>query len=82
MSSIHSRITLVFTSLAILMGALAAMAFIDMLFMEDRVHQAMVLSQLENTVMAMRLEEKNLFMFDDKSYGRNAEALADAVRPG
>lgn len=80
MHSIHGKITLAFTSLAVLMAALAMFAFLDMLFLENRVHQGLVVAKLEYAVMEMRLQEKNLFLYGDREAGARADGYADQAQ--
>lgn len=76
MQSIHSRITLAFTTLAAMMAALAIFAFLDMLFLENRVRQGVVVANLEYSILEMRRQEKNLFLYSDQHAGREAGKLA------
>ncbi len=76
MQSIHGKITLVFTTLAGLMVALGLFAFIDLLYLEGRVQQGVVVADLEYTLLAMRLQEKNLFLYADRTAGDEAAASA------
>lgn len=76
MQSIHRRITFAFTTLAAMMAALAIFAFLDMLFLENRVQEGVVVANLEYSIMEMRRQEKNLFLYSDQGAGREAGALA------
>ena len=76
MQSIHRKITLTFGSLAALIAALALFAYLDMLYLENRVHQGVVVANLEYTLMEMRRQEKNHFLYRDRSAGSEALALA------
>ncbi len=75
MQSIHSKITLTFSSLAALIAALALFAYLDMLYLENRVHDGVVVANLEYTLMEMRRQEKNLFLYRDRTAGGEALAL-------
>lgn len=77
MQSIHRKITLAFTLLALLMAALALFAFLDMLFLENRVHQGVVAANLEYAIMEMRRQEKNLFLYGDNTAANEATTQAD-----
>ncbi len=79
MPSIHNRITLAFTSLAAMMALLAIFAFLDLLFLGDRVHQGVVVANLEYAILEMRREEKNLFLYGDATAGRTAAENATAA---
>lgn len=76
MTSIHRKITLAFMTLTALVVVGAAFAFLDLLFLEQRVEQGMVVTNLEATVQDMRREEKNLFLYQNAAAGRDAETLA------
>ncbi len=76
MQSIHSKITLAFTALAALIAALALFAFLDMLFLENRVHQGVVVANLEYALMDMRRQEKNYFLYGDRAAVEEAAAQA------
>lgn len=76
MKSIHSRIIFSFVMLMLVMVALAVAAFLDMFFLENRVHQGVVVAKLEYAVIEMRLEEKNLFLYGDKVSGGKADQYA------
>jgi C4-dicarboxylate-specific signal transduction histidine kinase len=76
MTSIHSKITLAFAALALLIVVGAVFAFLDLLFLEQRVEQGMAVTNLEATVQDMRREEKNLFLYRDATAGREADKLA------
>ncbi|MDH5785037.1 MAG: ATP-binding protein [Chromatiales bacterium] len=76
MRSIHSRISVTFRSLAALIALLALFAYLDMLYLENRVHQGVVVANLEYTLMEMRRQEKNLFLYHDHGAGKEALTLA------
>lgn len=76
MQSIHRKITLTFGSLAALIAALALFAYLDMLYLENRVHQGVVVANLEYTLMEMRRQEKNFFLYKDQTAGKEAQELA------
>lgn len=76
MGSIRKRIVLAFTSMAVMMAALAMFAYLDMLFLEQRVQQGAMIGNLEYSLMEMRRQEKNLFLYGDQAAGQEAEGLA------
>ncbi len=79
MQSIHRKITLTFSSLAALIAALALFAYLDMLFLEGRVEHGVVVSKLEYTLMEIRRQEKNLFLYRDRGAGEETLALASSA---
>lgn len=76
MVSIHRKITLAFSTLAVLVVSVATFAFLDLLFLEQRVEQGMAISRLETAVQDMRREEKNLFLYHDPNAGQEADKFA------
>ncbi|MEB4593322.1 HAMP domain-containing sensor histidine kinase [Candidatus Thiothrix sp. Deng01] len=76
MTSLHRKITLAFAASAGVMAVLAAFSFLDLLFLEHRVQQGMVVNNLESSVQDMRREEKNLFLYQDQAAGQEAGKLA------
>lgn len=76
MPSIHNRISLAFSTLAAMMALLALFAFLDLLFLGDRIHQGVVVANMEYAILEMRREEKNLFLYRDVAAGRQAEEFA------
>jgi signal transduction histidine kinase len=79
MQSLHSKIILAFGSLSLLMALLALLAFSNMAYLEQRVDQGLVVSRLEHGVMEMRLQEKNLFLYNNLAAGEEARLQAAAV---
>ena len=77
MASIHSKITLAFTALTTLVVIGAVVAFLNLLFLEQRVEQGMAVTNLEATIQDMRREEKNLFLYQDTAAGQAADKLAN-----
>ena len=65
-----------FIALILLMAALAAFAFIDMLYLDSRVYQGIAVSRIEHAVIEMRLHEKNLFLYKDDAAGLNTDKFA------
>ncbi len=76
MTSLHRKITHAFIAFAGLMAALAIFSYVDLVFLETRVQQGMVVTSLESTVQEMRRAEKNLFLYHDKAAGEEARKLA------
>lgn len=80
MVSLHRKITHAFIAFAGLMAVLATFSFVDLLFLEKRVQQGMVVTSLESTVQEMRRAEKNLFLYHDNAAGDDATELAMAAQ--
>lgn len=76
MISIHRKITLAFSSLALLVAGVAALAFLDLLFLERQVEQGITITNLETAIQDMRRDEKNLFLYQDTNAGREADKFA------
>jgi len=76
MISIHRKITFAFSSLAVLVVGVAALAFLDLLFLERQVEQGITITTLETAIQDMRREEKNLFLYQDVSAGQAADTFA------
>lgn len=65
MASLHRKITLAFWVSASLMAILAILALGDLLFLEQRIEQGLVVNNLESTIQDMRRYEKNWFLYQD-----------------
>jgi len=76
MISIHRKITFAFSSLAVLVVGVAALAFLDLLFLERQVEQGITITNLETAIQDMRREEKNLFLYQDTNAGKEADKFA------
>ena len=76
MISIHRKITFAFSSLAVLVVGVAALAFLDLLFLERQVEQGITITTLETAIQDMRREEKNLVLYQDVSAGQAADTFA------
>ncbi|QQZ29540.1 HAMP domain-containing histidine kinase [Thiothrix subterranea] len=77
MISIHRKITLAFSTLAVLAVGVATFTSLDLLFLQQRVEDGMAISRLETTVQDMRREEKNLFLYQDANAGDAAGKFAE-----
>jgi signal transduction histidine kinase len=65
LSSLRGKITTTYVVLVVATLMLAAFAFLDLLFLERQVREGEVVSELQNAVLEMRREEKNLFLYGD-----------------
>jgi len=71
MPSLRAKIRLAYSSLAMIVIILCGIAVFDLMFLEQQVHEGVAVSDLNNAVLEMRRQEKNLFL-----YG-NPDALAE-----
>ncbi len=76
MITIHRKITLAFSTLAVLVTGVATFAFLDLLFLEQRMQDGLAISRLGTAVQDMRREEKNLFLYQDTKAGEAADKFA------
>ena len=65
LSSMRGKITSAYITLVVCVTALGFIAFADLLFLESQVSEGKVVSNLKDTVLKMRSEEKNLFLSID-----------------
>jgi signal transduction histidine kinase len=72
LTSLRGKITTAYIALVAGTLVLAIIAFLDLLFLERKVREGEIVSDLQDAVLEMRREEKNLFLYADK------EALARA----
>jgi two-component system NtrC family sensor kinase len=76
LSSLQGKITTAYAALAIGTLVLAVIAFLDLLFLERRVSEGEVVSDLKNAVLEMRRAEKNLFLYADPEALTRADEYA------
>ncbi len=76
MSSIRGKIRVAYTSLAFMVLLLCGIAVFDLLYLESQVQEGVTVSELYDAVSEMRRQEKNLFLYDDRSALLEAERLA------
>ena len=72
MSSLRGKITSAYITLVVGTVVLGIIAFLDLMFLERQVTEGEVVADLKDSVLEMRREEKNLFLYTD------AEALVRA----
>ncbi len=65
LGSLRGRITSAYITLVGCATVLGIIAFSDLLFLEQQVSDGKVVSNLRDTVLKMRTEEKNLFLYAD-----------------
>ena len=78
MSSLRSKITLAYSSLALIVLIMSGIAVFDLLFLERQVHEGVAVSSLNASVLEMRRQEKNLFLYADLAARAEADHLAAA----
>jgi len=66
MRSIHGKITLAYTAMAVVIIGLSVFAYLDLLYLERQVHKGVAVSDLGKATLEMRRQEKNLFLYGDK----------------
>lgn len=76
MTTLHKKITFAFATLVSLISLLTLLAILDLLYLEKRVEESMVASNLENLIQEMRREEKNLFLYKADQARQVASDLA------
>ncbi|MEZ5480503.1 MAG: ATP-binding protein [Thiolinea sp.] len=79
MNSLHRRISLVFIATAVLMALLAAFSFLELLYLEHRAQQGLLINQLQAGVQDIRRAERNLFLYQDQRAGQEALQLAQQL---
>jgi two-component system NtrC family sensor kinase len=65
MPSLRGKIRLAYSSLAMIVITLCGIAVFDLMFLERQVHEGVAVSDLNNAVLEMRRQEKNLFLYRD-----------------
>jgi signal transduction histidine kinase len=63
MPSLRGKIRLAYSSLAMIVITLCGIAVFDLMFLERQVHEGVAVSDLNNAVLEMRRQEKNLFLY-------------------
>jgi|GEM_PF-86844 len=63
MTSIHQKITLSFSVLALIIGFLSIFAYIDLLFLEKQVTEGEIVTNFKDNILEMRRHEKNLLLY-------------------
>ena len=76
MPSLRGKITLAYSSLALIVLILSGIAVFDLLFLERQVHEGVAVSGLNASILEMRRQEKNLFLYDDLAARTEADHLA------
>lgn len=76
MSSLRGKITLAYSSLALIVLLLCGIAVFDLLFLERQVREGVAVSDLNKAVLEMRRQEKNLFLYEDPAAWSEADRQA------
>jgi len=79
MPSLRGKIRLTYSSLAMIVVTLCGIAVFDLMFLERQVHEGVAVSDLNNAVLEMRRQEKNLFLYGDPNALGNTEMHAEAA---
>jgi two-component system NtrC family sensor kinase len=79
MPSLRGKIRLTYSSLAMIVVTLCGIAVFDLMFLERQVHEGIAVSDLNNAVLEMRRQEKNLFLYGDPNALGNTEMHAEAA---
>ncbi len=79
MPSLRGKITLAYSSLALIVVVLSVIAVFDLLFLERQVQEGVAVSGLNASVLEMRRQEKNLFLYADHSALAEADNLATTI---
>ena len=74
LQSLRGKITSGYLALVLAIFGLGMIAFLDLLFLESRIAESTTVTGYKDTVLEMRREEKNLFLYSDP----DAHARADA----
>ena len=74
LQSLRGKITSGYLALVFAILGLGTIAFLDLLFLESRISESTTVTTFKDTVLEMRREEKNLFLYADP----DAHARADA----
>lgn len=78
MTSLRGKITSAYVALVVGIVALGVIAYLDLLFLERQVTEGEVVSELKASVLEMRREEKNLFLYSDVTALLRADEYAVA----
>jgi len=79
MPSLRGKIRLAYSSLAMIVMTLCGIAVFDLMFLERQVHEGVAVSDLNNAVLEMRRQEKNLFLYGDPNALGDTEMHAEAA---
>jgi signal transduction histidine kinase len=78
LSSLRGKITSTYILLVLVILLLGIITFVDLLFLERQVREGEVVSDLKDSVLEMRREEKNLFLYSDPQALIRAQQYAAA----
>jgi two-component system NtrC family sensor kinase len=78
-SSLRGKITLAYSSLALFVVILSIIAVFDLLFLETQIQEGVAVSELNASVLEMRRQEKNLFLYGDVSALTETNHLATTI---
>ncbi|MBT3048368.1 MAG: ATP-binding protein [Candidatus Thiodiazotropha sp.] len=78
LSSLRGKITTAYIALVLGTLALAVIAALDLLFLQRQIREGEVVSDLQEAVLEMRREEKNLFLYADSEARSRADLYAES----
>jgi signal transduction histidine kinase len=76
LSSLRGKITSAYILLVAVILLLGAITYLDLLFLERQVREGEVVSDLKDSILEMRREEKNLFLYSDPEALSRAQTYA------
>lgn len=76
MTSLRGKIRLAYLSLSLIVLILCGIAVLDLMFLERQVYAGVAVSDLNDTVLEMRRQEKNLFLYADSTTLSQADGRA------
>ena len=76
LNSLRGKITSGYLALVFAILGLGTIAFLDLLFLENRISESTTVTTFKETVLEMRREEKNLFLYSDPDAHVRADAHA------
>jgi two-component system NtrC family sensor kinase len=80
LTSLQGKITGAYRALVVVLLVLAVVALSDLLFLERQVREGEIVSLLNDAVLEMRREEKNLFLYgDDEAVSRTDDYAAASL---
>jgi signal transduction histidine kinase len=76
LSSLRGKITSAYILLVMVILLLGVITYLDLLFLERQVREGEVVSDLKDSILEMRREEKNLFLYSDPEALSRAQTYA------
>jgi len=79
LQSLRGKITGGYLALVFAIFGLGTIAFLDLLFLESRISESAAVTIYKDTVLEMRREEKNIFLYSDTDAHARADAHAASL---